>query len=171
VVTIEHGIWLDGHAIEMMLDGRQALVPTLVAPQCVVRHAEAGRMPEWAVEKGRAVLEDHQASVREAIAAGVLVAFGTDTGVGPHGSQGEEFLLLNRLGMEPIDCLRSATSVAATVLGLAGKAGTLAPGAFGDLVGVAGDPLADLELVARAEHVRLVVKNGAVVKDGRLASG
>ena len=89
VATIEHGIWLDDDAIEMMLDGGNALVPTLVAPLWVVRHAEQGRMPSWAAEKGTAVLEDHMASVRAAIEANVKIAFGTDTGVGPHGSNGE----------------------------------------------------------------------------------
>ncbi|HYW27874.1 MAG TPA: amidohydrolase family protein [Terriglobales bacterium] len=164
VATIEHGIWLDGDAIEMLLDGARALVPTLVAPLWVIRHADQGRMPAWAAEKGRAVFEDHKASVRLAIESGVEVAFGTDTGVGPHGSNGEEFLLLHELGMGPDDCLRAATTVAAKVVGWEGQAGTLAPGAFGDLIGVPGDPLADLELVARADNVHLVVKGGEVVK-------
>jgi imidazolonepropionase-like amidohydrolase len=166
VATIEHGVWLDDDAIEMMLDGGQALVPTLVAPLWVMRHAERGRMPAWAAEKGRAVFEDHKASVRRAIEAGVTIAFGTDTGVGPHGSMGEELLLLNELGMPPIDCIRSATAVAARVLRLEGRAGTLRPGAWGDLVGVPGDPLEDLGLLARPENVRLVVKGGEVVKGG-----
>ena len=164
VATIEHGIWLDGDAIEMMLDGGRALVPTLVAPLWVIRHSEQGRMPAWAEDKGRAVFEDHKASIRLAIDSGVRVAFGTDTGVGPHGSNGEEFLLLHELGMSPADCIRSATSVAAEVVGWKGQAGTLAPGAFGDVIGVAGNPLEDLELVARAENVRLVIKAGEVVK-------
>jgi imidazolonepropionase-like amidohydrolase len=164
VATIEHGIWLDGDAIEMLLDGGRALVPTLVAPLWVIRHADQGRMPAWAADKGRAVFEDHRASVRLAIESGVEVAFGTDTGVGPHGSNGEEFLLLHELGMRPDDCLRAATTVAARVIGWDGEAGTLAPGAFGDLIGVPGDPLADLELVARAQNVHLVVKGGDVVK-------
>jgi imidazolonepropionase-like amidohydrolase len=164
VATIEHGIWLDGDAIEMFLDGRRALVPTLVAPLWVIRHAEQGRMPAWAADKGRAVFEDHKASIRLAIESGVEVAFGTDSGVGPHGSNGEEFLLLHELGMSPDDCLRAATTVAAKVVGWEGQAGTLEPGAFGDLVGVPGDPLENLELVARAENVRLVVKGGEVAK-------
>jgi imidazolonepropionase-like amidohydrolase len=164
VATIEHGIWLDGDAIEMMLDGGRALVPTLVAPLWVIRHAEQGRMPTWAAEKGRAVFEDHKASVRLAIESGVTVAFGTDTGVGPHGSNGEEFLLLHELGMSPADCLRAATTVAAKVVGWEGMAGVLEPGAFGDLIGVAGNPVEDLELVARADNVRLVVKGGEIVK-------
>ncbi len=164
VATIEHGIWIDDEACELLQAADRALVPTLVAPQWVVRHAEAGRMPAYAASKGRAVIEDHRASVRRAVEAGVRIAFGTDTGVGPHGSNGEELLLLRDLGMDPADCIRSATTVAADVLGLAGRAGTLAEGAWGDLVGVAGDPLADLELLARPEHVRLVVKAGEVAK-------
>ena len=79
VKTIEHGIWLDDDAIEMMLDGDRRLVPTLVAPQWVIRHAENGRMPAYAAEKGRAVIEDHTESIRKAIEARVKVAFGTDS--------------------------------------------------------------------------------------------
>jgi imidazolonepropionase-like amidohydrolase len=164
VATIEHGIWLDDDAIELMLDGGNALVPTLVAPLWVIRHAEAGRMPRWAEEKGRAVYADHRESIRRAIEAGVTIAFGTDTGVGPHGTQGEEFLVLRELGMSPLDCLRSATTVAARVIGAEAWAGSLDPGKFGDLIGVPGDPLEDLELVARPENVHLVVKDGQVVK-------
>ncbi len=167
VASIEHGIWLDGDAIEMMLDGGRALVPTLVAPLWVIRHAEQGRMPKWAADKGRAVFEDHKASIRLAIEAQVRIAFGTDTGVGPHGSNGEEFLLLRELGMSPADCLRAATTVAAEVVGWKGRAGTLEPGAWGDLIGVPGNPLDDLELVARPDNVHLVVQGGEVRKDRR----
>lgn len=164
VATIEHGIWLDDDAIEMMLDGGHALVPTLVAPLWVIRHAESGRMPRWAEEKGREVYADHRDSIRRAIEAGVTIAFGTDTGVGPHGTMGEEFLLLHELGMSPLDCLRSATTVAARVIGAGSWAGALETGMFGDLIGVPGDPLQSLDLVARAENVHLVVKGGEVVK-------
>jgi imidazolonepropionase-like amidohydrolase len=163
VATIEHGIWLDGDAIEMMLDGGNALIPTLVAPHWVIRHAEAGKMPAYAIGKARAVIDDHKASIRQAIESGVKIAFGTDTGVGPHGSNGEEFLLMNQLGMEPIDCIRSATTIAADTIGMKGV-GRLEPGAWGDLIGVPGDPLADLSLLARPENVHLVIKGGAVVK-------
>ncbi len=166
VSTIEHGIWIDDEALDLFQDGDRALVPTLVAPQWVVRHSEAGRMPAFAAEKGRDVAVDHRTSVRRAIEAGVPIAFGTDTGVGPHGSNGEELLMMNDLGMPAAGCIRSATTVAARVLGLEGRAGILAEGAFGDVVGVAGDPLDDLGLLAHAEHVRLVVKGGDVVKGG-----
>src|SRR5713226_6150607 len=150
-------------AIEMMLDGGNALIPTLVAPQWVIRHAEAGKMPAYAADKARAVGKDHTASIRMAVEAGVKIAFGTDTGVGPHGTNGEEFLLMQQLGMKPIDCIRSATTVAAQTIGMKGV-GTLAPGSWGDLIGVPGDPLADLKLLADPANVHLVVKGGDVVK-------
>jgi imidazolonepropionase-like amidohydrolase len=164
VSTIEHGIWIDDEAVELFRSGERALVPTLVAPQWVVRHARAGRMPAFATAKGTAIAEDHRTSVRRALEAGVTVAFGTDSGVGPHGTNGEELLLMRDLGCPPEDCIRSATTVAARVLGLEGRVGTLTEGAFGDLIGVPGDPAADLSLLARAEQVRLVVKGGDVVK-------
>src|SRR5256884_5851792 len=133
-LTIEHGIWLDGDAIEMMLDGGNALIPTLVAPHWVIRHAEAGKMPAYAIDKARAVIDDHKASIRQAIESGVKIAFGTDTGVGPHGSNGEEFLLMRDLGMEPIDCIRSATTVAGNKIAMKGV-GRREAGAVGSLLG------------------------------------
>ncbi|HYR49484.1 MAG TPA: amidohydrolase family protein, partial [Candidatus Eisenbacteria bacterium] len=166
VATIEHGIWLDGDAIEMMLDGGNALIPTLVAPQWVIRHAEAGKMPAYAAAKARDVVNDHTASIRMAVEAGVKIAFGTDTGVGPHGTNGEEFLLMQQLGMKPIDCIRAATTVAAHTIGMEGV-GTLEPGAWGDLIGVPGDPLADLAVLSSPDTVHLVVKGGEVVKSVR----
>lgn len=163
VATIEHGIWLDGDAIEMMLDGRNALIPTLVAPHWVIRHAEAGKMPSYAIAKAKAVIDDHKASIRQAIESGVKIAFGTDTGVGPHGTNGEEFLLMRELGMEPIDCIRAATTVAAETIGMKGV-GNLEPGSWGDVIGVSGDPVANLELLAKPENIKLVLKGGEVVK-------
>jgi len=163
VATIEHGIWLDGDAIEMMLDGGNALIPTLVAPQWVIRHSEAGKMPAYAADKARVVVKDHTDSIRMAVEAGVKIAFGTDTGVGPHGTNGEEFLLMQQLGMEPIDCIRAATTVAASTIGMKGV-GRLEPGSRGDLIGVPGDPLADLKLLADSANVHLVVKGGDPVK-------
>ncbi|HET9781827.1 MAG TPA: amidohydrolase family protein [Candidatus Dormibacteraeota bacterium] len=163
VATIEHGIWLDGDAIEMMLDGHNALIPTLVAPHWVIRHAEAGKMPSYAIAKAKAVIGDHKESIKQAIESGVQIAFGTDTGVGPHGTNGEEFLLMHELGMEPIDCIRAATSVAAETIGMKGV-GSLDAGSWGDLIGVPGDPVANLELLAKPENIKLVVKDGEVVK-------
>jgi imidazolonepropionase-like amidohydrolase len=164
VSTIEHGIWIDDEALDLFGRGDHALVPTLIAPVWAARHAEAGRMPAFAAAKGRLLAGDHRTSIRRAVDAGVPLAYGTDSGVGPHGTNGEELLVLQELGLPPADCIRSATTVAARVLGLEGHAGTLAEGAFGDLIGVPGDPLEDLALLTRPETVRLVAKGGDVVK-------
>ena len=167
VATIEHGVWVDDEACELFQQSQGALIPTLVAPLWVFRHAQAGRMPAFAADKARAIADDHKVSVRRAIAAKVTIAFGTDAGVGPHGTNGEELLALRELGMSPPDCIRSATTVAAEVLDLTGRAGRLAEGAFGDLIGVPGDPVENLELLARRETIHLVVKGGDVVKMAR----
>jgi len=167
VATIEHGVWVDDEACELFQQTQGALIPTLVAPLWVFRHAQAGRMPAFAADKARPIADDHKLSVRRAIAAKVTIAFGTDAGVGPHGTNGEELLALRELGMSPPDCIRSATTVAAEVLDLTGRAGSLAEGAFGDLIGVPGDPVENLELLARRETIHLVVKGGDVVKMAR----
>lgn len=169
VTTIEHGIWLDEEAIELFGDDR-ILVPTLVAPRWVIRHSEAGRMPDWAAEKSRLVMADHAASFRKAVEAGVRIAFGTDTGVGPHGTNGEELLLMRDAGLDAAACIRSATIDAARVLRWEGRVGTLRPGAFGDVIGVAGDPVKHLELLASPKTIELVVKGGRVVKEREAAN-
>jgi imidazolonepropionase-like amidohydrolase len=70
---------------------------------------------------------------------------------------------MHELGMEPLACIRAATTVAAETIGMRGV-GSLAPGSWGDLIAVEGDPLSDLQLLARSENIRLVVKGGEVVK-------
>ncbi|MBO0701947.1 MAG: amidohydrolase family protein [Candidatus Dormibacteraeota bacterium] len=169
VTTIEHGIWLDDEAIELFGDDR-ILVPTLVAPQWIIRHSESGRMPDWAAEKSRLVMADHVESFKKAVAAGVRVAFGTDTGVGPHGTNGEELLLMRDAGMDAATCIRAATTDAARVLRWEGRVGTLRRGAFGDVIGVAGDPREHLELLAGPKTIELVVKGGQVVKERETAN-
>lgn len=165
VATIEHGAWLDDEAIDLFLAHDRVLVPTLAAFSWIIRHAEGGRVSPEAGERARAVASEHRSSMRRAIEAGVRIAFGTDTGVGPHGSMGEEFVLLHGLGLDAASCIRTATTTAADVLGLSGSVGTLAENAFGDLIGVAGDPLSDLRVLSEPKNIQLVVKNGKVVKD------
>jgi imidazolonepropionase-like amidohydrolase len=145
--SIEHGIYLDDEAIEMMLAAGTWLVPTLAAPLNVVRSAEAGLdLPDAVIKKARNVVEVHQESVRKAIAAGVKVAMGTDSGVGPHGSNLEELALMVGCGMTPAQSLAATTSSAADLLGLGHELGRLAEGYRADLVLVDGgiDDLSDL---------------------------
>ena len=145
--SIEHGIYLDDEAIEMMLAAGTWLVPTLAAPINVLRSAESGLdLPDAVIRKAHDVVDIHRDSARRAIAAGVKVAMGTDSGVGPHGSNLEELALMVECGMTPAQSLAATTSSAADLLGLGNELGRLADGYRADLVLVDGgiDDLTDL---------------------------
>jgi imidazolonepropionase-like amidohydrolase len=163
VRSIEHGIYLDDEAIQLMLEHGAYLVPTLVAPLGVIRAFEAGApIPDWAVAKAREVIEAHRDSFRRAVEAGVKVAMGTDAGVVPHGTNLEELQLMAEGGMSPEDVLVATTRTAAELMGLDGELGTIEPGKRADLVVVSGDPFDFGNLAGRIERVyqdgRLVVE-------------
>jgi imidazolonepropionase-like amidohydrolase len=161
--SIEHGIYLDDEAIDLMLERGTWLVPTLVAPQGVIDAAEAGAaVPAEAVTKAREVTEIHHASFRRAVEAGVPVAMGTDSGVTPHGQNLRELALMAANGMAPPDVLVATTRAAAELMGVEDELGTLEAGKRADLVVVDGDPFAFADL---RERVR------AVWRDGRLVAG
>jgi imidazolonepropionase-like amidohydrolase len=163
VRSIEHGIYLDDEAIELMLERGAYLVPTLVAPLGVIRAVEAGAsIPDWAVTKAREVMEAHRDSFRRAVEAGVAVAMGTDAGVVPHGANLEELQLMADGGMSPEDVLVATTKTAAELMGFGGELGTIEPGKRADLVVVGGDPFDFRDLAGRIERV---------YQDGRLVAG
>jgi imidazolonepropionase-like amidohydrolase len=163
VRSIEHGIYLDDEAIELLLEREAWLVPTLVAPRGVLAAAEAGvPIPDAARRKAVEVAEAHADSFRRAVAAGVRVAMGTDSGVTPHGRNLAELELMAKGGMTPAQVLAATTSSAAELLGVAAELGTLEPGKRADVVVVDGDPF---ELATVGERI------AAVVQDGRLVSG
>jgi imidazolonepropionase-like amidohydrolase len=166
VRSIEHGIYLDDEAIELMLEHGAYLVPTLVAPLGVRRAAEAGvPIPDNVLVKADEVVEAHQDSVRRAAAAGVKVAMGTDAGVIPHGENLEELQLMAEQGMSPEDVLVATTRTAAELMGMSRSLGTIEPGKRADLVVVSGDPFDFSDLAARIERVyqdgRLVVEGSS----------
>jgi imidazolonepropionase-like amidohydrolase len=141
VRSIEHGIFLDDEAIEMMLQAGAWLVPTLHAPRAVIAAADAGLpIPQSSVDKARLVAEAHADSVRRAHAAGVRIAMGTDCGVGAHGTNLEELELMTDAGLSPLDALHATTGSAAELMDVATDRGTLRPGLRADLVVVDGDP-------------------------------
>ncbi len=163
--SIEHGIYLDDEAIGMMLEHGTWLVPTLVAPQGVIEAAEAGAaISAAALRKANDVIEAHEDSFRRAVAAGVKVAFGTDSAVTPHGRNLDEMPLMEAGGMAPEQVLVSATSRAAELLGVEDDRGTIAPGRRADLVVVSGDPL---DLKGYADRIDAVYLDGReVVRHG-----
>ena len=162
--SIEHGIYLDDEAIQMMLDRGTYLVPTLVAPQGVLDAAARGeQIPEASVTKAREVVQVHRDSFRSAVAAGVKVAMGTDSGVTPHGENLRELPLMAEGGMTPSDVLRSTTAVAAELMGVDEELGTLERGKRADVVLVEGDPLDGATLGALRDRIRGVYRDGVKV--------
>jgi imidazolonepropionase-like amidohydrolase len=172
VASIEHGCLLDEEGIELMRQHGTYLVPTLVAPGDVIANAERtpGSIPDALVEKARQVMTRHRTAFRAAVEAGVLVAMGTDTGVGPHGANLRELPLMVECGMTPMQAIVASTRSCAELLGLSASVGTLTAGKAADLVAVAGDPLADIRVIADPARVRLVVKGGALVRDETAAA-
>ena len=156
--SIEHGIYLDDEAIQMMLDRGTWLVPTLVAPRGVIDAADSGAaIPEASVAKAREVVETHAASFARAVDAGVKVAMGTDSGVTPHGRNLRELALMVDGGMTPMEAIVATTRSAAELMGLQGELGTLEPGKRADLVLVDGDPL---DVASLGDRVVEVYKDG-----------
>ena len=163
--SIEHGIYLDDEAIELMLEHGTWLVPTLSAPLAVIRAADAGAsIPESSVAKAREVVDVHRQAFARAVGAGVPIAMGTDAAVSPHGTNLDELPLMATGGMTPEQVLAATTSNAAELLGLQDQVGRLAPGMRADVVVVDGDAR-DLE--GLRGRVREVWKDGqrAVARD------
>ena len=161
--SIEHGIYMDDEAIEMMLAKGTYLVPTLVAPQGVLDARDRGvNVPDYAIEKTKMVIDVHRESIRKAIAAGVKVAMGTDAGVVPHGQNLRELELMVGCGMTPAQAFVATTRTAAELMGLHHDRGVVAEGRRADLVLLAGDPN---DASGLRERVRTVIQAGRVVAE------
>jgi imidazolonepropionase-like amidohydrolase len=157
VASIEHGIQLDDDAIHKMVAKGTYLVPTLQVYCCAL---EKGDLAMSGGKTSRVAI--HEVSFKKALAAGVKIAFGTDAGSFPHGTQAVEFEWMTRYGMSPLDAIRSATVNAADLLGWTDDIGTLEPGKYADLIAVDGNPLSDIK---QLEHVKFVMKGGEVVRN------
>jgi imidazolonepropionase-like amidohydrolase len=156
--SIDHGLYLDDEAIDLMLQHGTYLVPTLVAPTGVLQAAEQGiQIPEASLAKARQVIDVHRESFRKAVAAGVKIAMGTDSGVTPHGQNLRELELMQEGGMTPAEVLVATTKTAAELMALQDELGTLEPGKRADLVLVDGDAL---DLVKLGDRVTAVYKDG-----------
>ena len=160
VASIEHGSMLDAETVRMMKERGTYLVPTMMAFDAVVRGASAGTLAPWAAAKAREIAPHATGSVRLAIRSGVPIAFGTDAGVFPHGTNADEFRLLVGAGMTPMQAILAATREAAKLLD-ARDLGAVQAGKLADLVAVRADPLRDVEAL---KQVGFVMKDGVVYK-------
>lgn len=165
VHSIEHGIFLDDEAIELMLEKGTFLVPTLLAPVSVLELAKETGMPDTAVQKSKEVIEFHKESIAKAHKAGVKIAMGTDAGVMPHGVNLRELELMTDIGMTPMEAIIATTKTAAECLGWDEKLGTLEEGKLADVVIVKGNPLENIGSLADNETIQVVIKDGKVEKN------
>jgi imidazolonepropionase-like amidohydrolase len=156
VASIEHGSMLNDEIIALMKKKGTYLVPTAY----LLTAMPLDLLPPPIAAKAKQIIPLAQESHRQAIKAGVKIAFGTDAAVYPHGVNAREFAVYVGYGMTPIEAIRTATSGAADLLGV-GDRGTIAPGQLADLVAVPGDPLKDIKVI---ERVSFVMKGGVVVR-------
>jgi len=157
--SIEHGLDLDDAAIAQMLKQGTWYCPTL-SPY--YKDWAPADTPNGQRDRKRAAV--HEVSFPKALHAGVKIVFGTDMGGIPWSEPiAQEFSQMVRLGMSPMDAIKSATSRPAEMLEMEGKIGTIAPGAYADMVAVNGDPLSDVKIL---ENVQFVMKDGKVFKSG-----
>jgi imidazolonepropionase-like amidohydrolase len=154
VDTIDHGSFLDDEAIAAMKAKGTWLVPTMMAPAAALQQARAGMLPPATIPKAEEAAAAAMASHTKAFAAGVKVAFGTDSGVSKHGDNAREFSMMVKAGMAPAQALKAATVNAAEALGRSASIGSIEPGK---------DPIED---VARMEKVDFVMRHGVVHKAG-----
>ena len=162
VDSIEHGSFLTESTLQLMKQKGVYLVPTRLAVYWVSK--EADNFPPVIADKARAAARAHGDMFKAALRIGVPIAFGTDSGVSPHGMNAKEFALMVELGMAPAQALLSGTREAARLLGVDGEVGTLEAGKFADVVALRGNPLSD---ISSTEKPLLVMKHGTVVTDQR----
>lgn len=163
VDTVDHGSFLDDETIAMMKKNGTWLVPTMMAPAAALEQARKGLLPPAVIPKAEEAAAAAFASHSKAYAAGVKVAFGTDSGVSRHGDNAQEFSMMVKAGMTPAMALKTATLNAAEALGRADSIGSIAPGKHADIIAVAGSPLDDIK---RMEQVEFVMRQGVVHKAG-----
>ncbi len=163
VDSIEHGTFTNDETFRLYKQAGAYYVPTLLAPAAALADGRRGALTPAQYQKAQEAAGSAQLSLARAVRAGVKIAFGTDSGVSPHGRNAEEFALMVDAGMTPATAIRSATVDAATLLGRFESIGTIAPGKDADIIAVAGDPLANVRLL---ENVGFVMKRGKVYKLG-----
>ncbi len=162
VNSIEHGTFMDDEGIDLMKKNGTYLVPTITAGKSTADSAKIpGYYPPFVVIKAIETGPKIQATFAKAYKAGVKIAFGTDAGVFAHGKNYKEFEYMVEAGMPAMAAIKAATIIAADLLSMTDKIGSIEKGKLADIIAVDGDPLTDIKAM---KNVTFVMKEGTVYK-------
>jgi len=164
VRSVEHGSLIDDEGIDLLAQRGTYFVADIYDGDWIAETGRRDGWPEETLRKNEETTDAQRAGFRKAVGAGVKLAFGTDSGVYPHGQNARQFAYCARFGMSALEAIRSATTVAAELMGWSDRVGRIEPGFAADLIAVRGDPLADLEVLT---SVDFVMRDGLVFKDSR----
>jgi imidazolonepropionase-like amidohydrolase len=162
VHSVEHGSLMDDEGVALMAEHGTWLVADIFDGDHI---AEVGRREGWKADvlrKNDETTAAQRAAFEKCVAAGVRIAFGTDSGIYPHGQNARQLAYHVRHGQTPVEAIQSATVRAAELMGWQDRVGRVEPGCYADLIAVAGDPTQDVRLL---EDVRFVIKGGEVLRD------
>lgn len=160
VRSIEHGSLMDDESIALMAEHGTFLVADVWMGDWSIEQGEREGWSPDVMRKLRETTDVQREGFAKAVEAGVRIAFGTDSGTYPHGMNAKQFASMVKYGMTPVEAIRSATVVAAELLGWSDRVGALEPGLFADLIAVEGDVMNDVDLLS---DVAFVMKGGRVV--------
>jgi imidazolonepropionase-like amidohydrolase len=161
VDTIEHASLADAEAISLAKQRGTYFDMDIYNDDYILAEGAKNGIFEESLAKERMIGRKQRETFKAATLAGVKMTFGTDAGVYPHGTNAKQFVTMVTWGMTPLQAIQAATVTAAEALNRPNDVGTIAVGHYGDLIGVAGDPLKD---VAILQSVAVVIKGGEVVK-------
>lgn len=160
ITTIEHGTMMNDEIMDLMKQKGTYYVPTISAGKFVAEKArDPGYYHPLVTPKALAIGPQIQETFGKAYKRGVKIAFGTDAGVFPHGENGKEFTYMVEAGMPAMEAIKSATVVAAEVVGMSEKIGTLEAGKLADIVATDENPLKNIKTM---EKMSFVMKEGVV---------
>jgi imidazolonepropionase-like amidohydrolase len=162
--TIEHASLADDESFALAKKNGAWFSMDVYDDDYILAEGEKNGVFAESLEKERQIGRKQRETFKRSVAAGVKHVFGTDAGVYPHGTNGLQFAKMVEWGMTPLQAIRAATLNAGEALGRSDDVGAIAPGRFGDMIAVVGDPTVDVRLL---EAVPVVIKGGVLVKDAR----
>jgi imidazolonepropionase-like amidohydrolase len=161
VRSIEHGSFMDDEAIKLMKQHGTWLVADIWNGDYTDSVGRAEQWPADILRKNAETTEAQRIGFRKAVAAGVKIAYGTDSGIYPHGMNAQQLPYMVKYGMTPMQAIQAATISAAQLIQWGDSIGSLRPGKYADIIAVPGDALADLRSF---QEVAFVMKGGTVYK-------